>query len=107
MMIKKVALVLAMAGASVLGACSKGGGGGGGGGGDKLGVPECEAYLDKMAACAAKSDKTTGEQLTKMRDMMANAWKDSVKDPEQKKEMPKMCTSAIADMKKQFPTCDW
>ncbi len=105
MMMNKVVLVLAMAGVSVLGACSKSGGSGGGG--DKLGVPECEAYLDKMSACAGKSDKTTGEQLTKMRDMMANAWKDSVKDPEQKKEMPKMCTTAIADMKKQFPNCEW
>lgn len=106
MMMNKVVLVLAMASASVLGACSKSGGSSGGGG-DKLGVPECEAYLDKMTACAGKSDKATGEQLTKMRDMMANAWKDSVKDPEQKKEMPKMCTTAIADMKKQVPNCEW
>jgi hypothetical protein len=105
MFTKKLIFVLAMSTASVLGACSKGGGGGGDG--DKLGVPECDAYLDKMAACAKKSDKTTGEQLTKMRDMMAGAWKDSVKDAAQKAEMPKMCTTAIADMKKQFPTCDW
>lgn len=105
-MTKKLVLVFALSAASILAACGKGKDGGGGGG-DKLGVPECEAYLDKMSACAAKSDKTTGEQLTKMRDMMAGAWKDSVKDPEQKKEMPKMCTTAIADMKKQFPNCEW
>ena len=105
-MMKNLILVCALSATSVLAACSKKDGGGGGGG-DTLGVPECDAYLDKMAACAKKSDKTTGEQLTKMRDMMAGAWKDSVKDPEQKKEMPKMCTTAIADMKKQFPTCDW
>jgi len=84
MMMNKVVLVLAMAGVSVLGACSKSGGSGGGG--DKLGVPECEAYLDKMSACAGKSDKTTGEQKKKMRKMMA---------------------TAIADMKKQFPNCEW
>jgi hypothetical protein len=101
---KNIILALALT-ASVFAGCSKKDGGGGGG--DNLGVPECDAYLDKMAACAKKSDKTVGDQLTKMRDMMANAWKDSVKDPEQKKEMPKMCTGAIADMKKQFPTCDW
>ena len=80
-------------------ACSKGG--------DKLGVPECDAYLDKMAACAKQTGGTTGEQLTKMRAMMASAWKDSVKDAGQKEQMPATCTSAIADMKKQVPSCDW
>jgi len=104
-MTKNLMFVFALS-ASVFAGCSKGGDKGGGGG-DSLGVAECDAYLDKMAACAKKSDKTTGEQLTKMRDMMANAWKDSVKDPEQKKEMPRVCTTAIADMKKQIPTCDW
>lgn len=96
MLTKHLVLVLALSTA----ACSKGGG-------DKLGVPECDAYLDKMAACAKKTGGTTGEQLTKMRDMMAGAWKDSVKDAAQKEQMPATCTSAIADMKKQVPSCDW
>lgn len=99
---KKLALVFVLSAAA---ACSKGGGNGAGG--DKLGVAECDAYLDKMAACATKQGGQTGEQLTKMRNMMAGAWKDSVKDAAQKAEMPKACTTAIADMKKQFPTCDW
>ncbi len=102
-MTKNFVLVLVLSAASVLAACGKKGGGDG----DKLGVPECDAYLDKMAACATKQGGTTGEQLTKMRNMMAGAWKDSVKDDAQKAEMPKACTTAIADMKKQFPTCDW
>lgn len=104
MMMKKVVLVLAMVTAA---ACGKGSGGGGGGGGDGLGVPECDAYLEKMTACAKKTDANTGKQLEKMRDMMAGSWKTDVKDPELKKEMPKTCTSAIAEMKKQFPNCDW
>lgn len=83
--------------------CGKGGGGGGG----KLGVAECDAYLDKMAACAAKKGGKTGEQLTKMRDMMANAWRDSAKNADQKGQLPGVCTSAIEDMKKQVADCDW
>ena len=102
MLTKHLVLVLTLSTASILAACGKGGGGG-----DKLGVPECDAYLDKMAACATKTGGTTADQLTKMRDMMASSWKESVKDDAQKTQLPATCTSAIADMKKQIPTCEW
>jgi hypothetical protein len=39
--------------------------------------------------------------------MMASSWKESVKDDAQKTQLPATCTSAIADMKKQIPTCEW
>lgn len=89
-----VTLVLAS-----LAACGKGD--------SKLGVAECDAYLDKMAACAKKLGGAEGQQLTRMRDMMSRAWHEEVKNEEMRASMPSVCTTAIADMKKQVPSCDW
>jgi len=72
-----------------------------------IGVPECDAYETKMAACADKVGGTTGEQLNKMRNMMIEPWQKSAADEAQKKDLPSTCTGAINDMKKQVPQCDW
>ncbi len=79
----------------------------GGGGGGKLGIAECDDYLAKMDKCADKVGGATAEQLHKMKDMMSKAWAEEAKDENMKKEMPKTCTDAIADAKKQVPACDW
>lgn len=76
-------------------------------GGDKIGVDECDAYETKMAACATKVGGNVGDQLTKMRKMMIEPWQKDAKDEASKKDLAKVCTTAIADMKKQLPQCDW
>jgi hypothetical protein len=79
-----------------------------GSGGAKLGIAECDDYLTKMDKCADKVGGATGDQIRKMRDMISKAWQEhDMKDESSKKELPKTCTSAIADMKKQVPQCDW
>jgi len=100
-------VVLASLLAASVSACKKKDGGGGGGGGGETGVAECDDYLAKMDACAKKLGDKGGEGITKMANMMRGAWKDDVKDAAKKAEMPKTCTSAIKDMKKQMPDCDW
>jgi uncharacterized protein (DUF885 family) len=74
---------------------------------DKIGVAECDAYEDKMAACASKIGGDNGEGLTKMRKMMLEAWKKDAESEDTRAYMPKTCNQAVADMKKQFPQCDW
>ncbi len=74
---------------------------------DKIGVAECDAYEDKMAACASKIGGVNGEGLTKMRKMMLEAWTKDAESAETRKEMPRTCLQAVEDMKKQFPQCDW
>ena len=74
---------------------------------DKIGVAECDAYEDKMAACASKIGGVNGEGLTKMRTMMLEAWKKDAESEETRTYMPKTCTQAVEDMKKQFPQCAW
>ena len=99
-------MVLALLLAASVTACGKKGGGGSGGG--ETGVPECDDYLAKMDACAKKmGEKGGGPQLTKMADMMRGSWKDDVKDKDKKAGMPDGCRSAIKDMKKSMPDCDW
>ncbi|MBA3463672.1 MAG: hypothetical protein H0T46_27185 [Deltaproteobacteria bacterium] len=98
-------MVLVVLLAASLSACKKKDGGGSG---DSLGVPECDEYLTRMDACAKKiGDSKGGGQLTKMADMMRKSWKEDVKDAEMKKSMPEGCRSAIRDMAKQNPDCDW
>lgn len=74
---------------------------------DSIGVAECDAYFAKMAACADKIGGKNGEQLNSMRKMMFESWQKSAADDDQKKALPHTCTSAIADMKKQLPQCEW
>lgn len=74
---------------------------------DSIGVPECDAYEQKMAACAQKVGGKIGDQLESMRKMMIEPWQKDAKDESSKKDLPKVCTNAIADMKKQVPQCDW
>jgi glutamine synthetase len=74
---------------------------------DKIGVAECDAYLDKAAACATQVGGATGDSLAKMRAMMADAWKQSAADSAQRDMLPKTCEAAIADAKKQVPQCEW
>lgn len=82
-------------------ACKKKGGGG-------VGVAECDDYLTRMDACSKKlGEKKGGEQLTKMANMMRDSWSKDVNDAEMKKSMPGVCKSAIENMAKQMPECDW
>jgi hypothetical protein len=78
-----------------------------GGKSDKIGVAECDAYLDKAAACASQVGGATGDSLAKMCAMMADAWKQSAADSAQRDMLPKTCDAAIADAKKQVPQCEW
>src|SRR5215216_5216914 len=99
---KTIALVILLAASGA--ACKKKAGDGGGGG---VGVPECDDYLTRMDGCAKKMAGKGGEQLTKMANMMRKACKEDVGNAEKKKAMPAGCVTAVKDMQKQMPECDW
>jgi hypothetical protein len=99
---KTIALVFLLA--APVAACKKKSGDAGGGG---VGVAECDDYLTRMDNCAKKMAGKGGEQLTKMANMMRKAWAEDVKDAEKKKDMPAGCVTAVKDMQKQMPECDW
>jgi hypothetical protein len=98
-----VALLLAAAAPG----CKKGGGSG-----DKIGVAECDDWIAKMNACAAKNTGMIGDSLKKQVDMMSKAWKEDASKPEMKAELGKTCKQAVQDMavngpKQGITNCDW
>jgi hypothetical protein len=76
-------------------------------GGDGVGVPECDHYLDKLHACARKVGGQIGASLDRTHEMFADIWRDNAKDDAMKSELPKTCTQATEDAKKQFGQCAW
>jgi hypothetical protein len=88
-MMKRLVVLLA------LGACGKKSA--------RIGIAECDAYQEKMAACAQKIGGSVGQQLDKTSTMMADAWRAETSN----KELPAVCASAITDMQKQLPQCAW
>src|SRR4051812_25544913 len=88
-------------------ACKKGGGGG-----DKIGVAECDDWIAKMNACAAKNTGMIGDSLKKQVDMMSKAWKEDASKPEMKDALGKTCKEAVQNMatngpKQGITNCDW
>lgn len=82
------------------------------GGGDKIGVAECDDWIAKMNACAAKNSGMIGDSLKKQVDMMSKAWKEDASKPEMKDALGKTCKQAVQDMavngpKQGITNCDW
>ncbi|MFO0635802.1 MAG: hypothetical protein U0168_23420 [Nannocystaceae bacterium] len=84
-------------------------GGGGGGGGDKVGVPECDEYIEKYTKCI--SDKVPEAARGSMKDAMdasAKAWREAASGPG-KDGLAAACKAAL-DAAKQATAamgCEW
>lgn len=83
-----------------------------GGGGDSIGVAECDDWIAKMNACAAKNTGMIGDSLKKQVDMMSKAWKEDAAKPEMKDALGKTCKEAVQNMATNGPkmgitNCDW
>lgn len=82
---------------------------GGGGGGDKIGIPECDEYIEKYTKCI--SDKVPEAARGSMKDAMdasAKAWKEAAAGPG-KDGLAAACKGAL-DAAKQATAamgCEW
>ncbi len=94
-LISMLALVLSSA------ACSKKGGG------SNVGVPECDEFLTKLAACGDKIGGNIGDSLHRTVAQFGPIWADNAKDDSMKAELPKSCASAMKDAKKTYTQCEW
>ena len=84
-------------------------GGGGGGGGDKIGIAECDEYIEKYTKCI--SDKVPEAARAQMKDAMdqsAKAWKEAAAGPA-KDGLATACKAALDAAKQATASmgCEW
>jgi hypothetical protein len=83
--------------------------GGGGGGGDKIGVAECDEYIEKYSKCIAdKVPEAARAQMKDAMDLSAKQWKEAAVGPA-KDGLSTACKAALDAAKQATSTlgCVW
>lgn len=76
---------------------------------DKIGVPECDEYLEKYDACLPKLSEIERTGVKKGLDMYRKAWKEAAADPKNKSDLAKGCQEILEITKETTRTygCTW
>jgi hypothetical protein len=82
------------------------------GGGDKIGVPECDEYIEKYEKCLTSSTKIPDAAKTSMKssfDQIRKSWKDAAATPAGKAGLAMGCKSAMDSAKQAMAAydCQW
>ncbi|MBN2192160.1 MAG: hypothetical protein JW751_05040 [Polyangiaceae bacterium] len=80
--------------------------------GDKVGVPECDEYIEKYEKCLTSSSKIPDAAKTTMKqsfDQMRKSWKDSASNPAAKAALATGCKQAMESAKTAMAAydCQW
>jgi hypothetical protein len=81
----------------------------GGGGGDKIGVPECDEYIEKYMKCIEeKMPEAAREQTKQAMQQSVDAWKEAASGPG-KDQLADACKAALDAAKKGTEAlgCEW
>jgi len=81
----------------------------GGGGGDKIGVPECDEYIEKYSKCINdKMPEASRQQMKDAMDQSAKAWKEAAAGPG-KDSLAAGCKAALDAAKQATASmgCEW
>lgn len=81
----------------------------GGGGVDKIGVPECDEYIEKYMKCIEeKMPEAAREQTLKAMEQSVDAWKQAAQGPG-KEQLAQTCKTALETAKKATEAmgCEW
>ena len=81
----------------------------GGGGADKIGVPECDEYIEKYMKCIEeKMPEAAREQTQKAVQQSIDAWKQAADGPA-KDTLAETCKNALETAKKATAAmgCEW
>ena len=81
----------------------------GGGGGDKIGVPECDEYIEKYSKCINdKMPEASRQQMKDAMDQSAKAWKEAAAGPG-KDSLAAGCKAALDAAKQSTASmgCEW
>ncbi len=85
-----------LAGGLALGGCTSG---------DKIGVVECDDYLEKARKCSEKGGP--GEALKMSNDMLKKSWAKTMTESGQKAMLPITCRAALEGARKAYTACEW
>lgn len=78
--------------------------------GDKIGVPECDEYIEKFEACiSSKVPEAARAAYKSSFETMRSAWKTSAANPQAKAALATGCKQALDTAKTTFATysCQW
>jgi hypothetical protein len=76
-----------------------------GGSGEKIGVPECDEYFDKMDTCLSKLSEAARGAVKTSLDTSRKAWHDAASTPQGKAGLAAACKQATEAAKKAYTTC--
>jgi hypothetical protein len=95
-------------------ACGGGANNANGGGttasGDKIGVAECDEFIQKYEACVNSKVPESGRSMVKANlDAMRNAWKKAAETPQGKAGLAQGCKTALEQAKTTMGSygCSW
>ncbi len=77
--------------------------------GDKIGVPECDEYIEKWEACYAKMPDAAKAAAKTSFDTMRSTWKTSAANPQAKAALATGCKAAMDAAKSAMSaySCQW
>jgi len=78
--------------------------------GDKIGVAECDEYLDKYEACiSSKAPEAARPQLKSSMETTRKSWKEIASTPEGKSGLAMTCKTALDTTKQSMASygCQW
>jgi len=81
----------------------------GGGGGDKIGIPECDEYIEKYTKCISdKVPEAARQQMKDAMDQSTKAWKEAAAGPA-KDGLATACKAALDAAKQATASmgCEW
>jgi len=93
-------------------ACGGGGDSAGGGttaSGDKIGVAECDEYIQKYEACVGKVPAAAQATYKQSLDTMRTTWKKAAETPQGKAALAQGCKQALETAKASMSSfgCSW
>jgi hypothetical protein len=75
--------------------------------GDKVGVAECDEYIEKMEACFAKMPEAQRGVVKTNFESLRKTWKDAASTPNGKAGLTSGCKAALDGAKQSYSFCTW
>ena len=75
--------------------------------GDKVGVAECDEYIEKMEACFTKMPEAQRGMVKNNFDTLRKSWKDAASTPNGKAGLATGCKAALDVAKQSYNYCTW